>query len=980
MSDEGKTVEQLAEQLKTLTNIREIRSELKGLSSEELKQLRNIEGVSGKIKEAIAVQLDLQTKIADKLSSTNKRLSELYKTQQTLNTALAFMRDAYDEQIGQMDTLFGKQQLRQTMFEMEEEFAKNALEQRDKERKLIQEELKDLSEKLETNKDDLETAEKIRKEMDGLRVRLQTTVGEAKEYNKQLKISKANIEAATGGINQMEGATKAVANAALSKFGLLNDQGDILTNVMISVGRDGFGAIPDLIKASLSELRGINAAAAALNKSIFSIVNQMFELAHATDAAESSFRRTFGMGIYKDTDKQIRVLADEMVHLGVDAGELGASFQALSSTVTDFSHMTTEQQTSLARTTALLGEYGVEADKTSALFQQSIKVLGNSTKETEQLGLSMNAFAQDLGVSAGELIGQLGQMTPQLAKVSDVESSFKDLARVAKSTGLEMTKILQITDKFDTFEGAADQVGRLNALLGGDFVNAIDLMMMESPADRFNTIADSIKNAGLSFESMSYFQKLAYTEAMGLSDVGELALVLSGNSDMLAESTSKTSAEYEAQAKAALALTSVQEDLKIIFATMAQQGGPIDTFLTYAKGLAEWARDHPDLLKAVVSGLIALRGALALKTLLTQVTSLFGIFGGTATKAAESATEGVVKAGENIAEGVGSMAESLSESAATVGENLSEGIGNGIERIGESLQRFGRSVRAHTTTILQMAGAIALVTLSFAVLVLATAELAKAFAKLDGGQMTGLIVTLALLGGAIVLFGYLLIANAPAVGAAAGALLALGAAALMAGAGVALIGAGVMMMASAFTMVMDAIDPAKVTLMMSFLASLAGASIFLLPIAGLFYTMSVGLAAMAAAMFFMDGDKIANFASLMTAMTNIPEIEKLTALADSIREIADAIDSIPEEKALALTSTINSTVVASRAITTTASAQLAGNISMAAVAASGGGTGGGGTTRTVKRQDVFVNFNIGETVFRKKVITIVGEAFDLEQD
>jgi len=978
VSDEGKTAEQLAEQLKTLTNIHEIRSQLKGLSVEELKKLRAIEGLNDKVLEQIGKQLTALEKINKGYQELLDRNKKLYKSQQALNTALAFMRDAYNEQIDQMDTLFGKQQLRQTMFEMEEEFAKNALEARENERKIIQEKLKDLSEELEINKDNEIAANQIREDMDGLRVTLETIVGESKKHNKQLKISRANIDAAKGGINQMEGATKAVANAALSKFGLLNDQGDILTNVMISVGRDGFGAIPDLIKASLSELRGINAAAAALNKSIFSIVNQMFELAHATDAAESSFRRTFGMGIYKDTDKQIRVLADEMVHLGVDAGELGASFQALGSTVTDFSHMTTEQRTSLARTTALLGEYGVEADKTSALFQQSIKVLGNSTKETEQLGLSMNAFAQDLGVSAGELIGQLGQMTPQLAKVSDVESSFKDLARVAKSTGLEMTKILQITDKFDTFEGAADQVGKLNALLGGDFVNAIDLMMMESPADRFNTIADSIKNAGLSFESMSYFQKLAYTEAMGLSDVGELALVLSGNSDMLAESTSKTSAEYEAQAKAALALTSVQEDLKIIFATMAQQGGPIDTFLTYAKGLAEWARDHPDLLKAVVFGLIALRGALALKTLLTQVTSLFGIFGGTAASAAESASGGIMAGAKKIAEGVGSMAETLSESAATVGENLSEGIGNGIERIGESLQRFGQSVRAHTTTILQMAGAIALVTISFAVLVLATAELAKAFADLDAGEIVGLVVTLGLLGAAIVLFGYLLITNAPAVGAAAGALLALGAAALMAGVGVALIGAGMVMMANAFTMVMDAIDPAKVTLMMSFLASLAGASIFLLPIAGLFYTMSVGLAAMAAAMFFMDGDKIANFASLMTAMTNIPEIEKLAALADSIREIADAIDSIPEEKALALTSTINSTVVASRAITTTASAQVAGTISTAATTAGGGRTGGGGT-RTVKKQDVFVNFDMGDIVFKKKIITIVGEAFNLEQ-
>ena len=50
---------------------------------------------------------------------------------------------------------------------------------------------------------------------------------------------------------------------------------------------------------------------------------------------------------------------------------------------------------------------------------------------------------------------------------SDGQKTFKDLARIQKQTGFEMEKILQITNRFDTFEGAAQQAGQLNAALGG---------------------------------------------------------------------------------------------------------------------------------------------------------------------------------------------------------------------------------------------------------------------------------------------------------------------------------------------------------------------------------------------------------------------------------------------------------------------------------------------------------------------------------
>ena len=135
---------------------------------------------------------------------------------------------------------------------------------------------------------------------------------------------------------------------------------------------------------------------------------------------------------------------------------------------------------------------------------------------------------------------QFASIGPQISKIRDAEIAFKDLARVSKITGLEMTKILQITDKFDTFRARLSKLGTLMLFSVVTLLMPMISMMMESPADRFNAIADSIMNAGLSFDSMSYYQKAAYTEAMGLKDVGDLALVLTGNTEKLSGMTQQT--------------------------------------------------------------------------------------------------------------------------------------------------------------------------------------------------------------------------------------------------------------------------------------------------------------------------------------------------------------------------------------------------------------------------------------------------------
>ena len=71
-----------------------------------------------------------------------------------------------------------------------------------------------------------------------------------------------------------------------------------------------------------------------------------------------------------------------------------------------------------------------------------------------------------------------------------------------------MQKLLNMTNKFDTFEGAAEQVGQMNAALGGNFLNTMDLMMETDPIGRFEQIRGALEDAGLEFDSMSYCQFL----------------------------------------------------------------------------------------------------------------------------------------------------------------------------------------------------------------------------------------------------------------------------------------------------------------------------------------------------------------------------------------------------------------------------------------------------------------------------------------
>ena len=283
----------------------------------------------------------------------------------------------------------------------------------------------------------------------------------------------------------------------------------------------------------------------------------------------------------------------ELNEFGVTMEEVDASASSLYTGMSQFSLMLPAMQDELIKATSALVNYGVSADHLTAGLQIQQKMFGMTGASLAQANAEIFSFAVDIGEAPAKMAADFAAAGADLAKFGDQGmQTFKELARLSKLTGMEIGKLKQMTDIADTFEGAATTAGRLNAAIGGNFVNAMDLMMATDPAERFNIMTGAIEDAGLSFQNMSYYQRIYYAEAMGLSDVSELALVLSGRQDLLTGSTHQTAESYQKLAEDSLAVQSIQEQWNAALAQNADEIiemiGGMDLWIEKLKGLPEY--------------------------------------------------------------------------------------------------------------------------------------------------------------------------------------------------------------------------------------------------------------------------------------------------------------------------------------------------------------------------------------------------------
>ena len=410
---------------------------------------------------------------------------------------------------------------------------------------------------------------------------------ELQNYNEMMLTGKAlldtdrqRLKTAQQSVNQHERLTSIAQKAPEYLSMLFSGQGGkIISKGFADIGGSIKGELTENLGKTIMKSKSLKAAFGAIAPlailGIFAaIAIEVGKLAVNLGNAENEFMKLTGAN-----EQFARGLTDSFAdtrRFGVSMDETSAAMGSLFNQFTDFTFQNENTRKSLTDTAAILAKMGVSTDTFAQSIQNMTKAMGMSADAAGQQMLNLEKFAEELGVAPSKLASDFAAAGGELAKFGDRGvDAFKDLAIASKITGIEVQRLLNITSAFDTFEGAAVQAGKLNAALGGNFVNAMDLMMETDPAARFEQIRDAISEAGLSFDEMSYYQQLFYKDALGLSDVGELARFMAGDMDMIPGAIQKSSQEFIEAAERAKTLASFQEQINLLFVELVPVVAPV---------------------------------------------------------------------------------------------------------------------------------------------------------------------------------------------------------------------------------------------------------------------------------------------------------------------------------------------------------------------------------------------------------------------
>lgn len=249
------------------------------------------------------------------------------------------------------------------------------------------------------------------------------------------------------------------------------------------------------------------------------IAKSMFALAESLDKNIKGLMRDANFS-YEDAMKGIINTQVAMAGAAVPVEKLAASMVSLKENFSDFTKLSGDARERLQAMVATLDKMGLSADASSKLLDVSTKSMGMSLAQSQNFLSSLKGFADQAGISMQRISKDLAGNASELAKFGKQGLTvFKELEVASKQLGIEMSKLVQVTEQFTTFSGAADAAGKFNALLGGDFINSVDLLSasMDDPIQAFAIFKNAMDQSGNSFDEMDNGMKRVMAQAIGMS-------------------------------------------------------------------------------------------------------------------------------------------------------------------------------------------------------------------------------------------------------------------------------------------------------------------------------------------------------------------------------------------------------------------------------------------------------------------------------
>ena len=237
----------------------------------------------------------------------------------------------------------------------------------------------------------------------------------------------------------------------------------------------------------------------------------------AFDDAATSFAKATGTGDeFTGTMLEMR---QEGNAIGVTWENSAAALQSLVQTQVGFLQSSKSAQKEMATQVALMERIGISTDTSSEMMNVFTINMGKSQKTAIQMTKALASMGSVLGNSQKFLQDFQESLKSLAVYGKDSVKVFSNMAAAARAAGVEVATLTGMASKFDTFEEAAETVGKLNALMGTQ-LSSTELVMMKED-QRIETLIQQVQVSGESFSDMNKYQQMAIATAAGISDMNE---------------------------------------------------------------------------------------------------------------------------------------------------------------------------------------------------------------------------------------------------------------------------------------------------------------------------------------------------------------------------------------------------------------------------------------------------------------------------
>ena len=357
-----------------------------------------------------------------------------------------------------------------------------------------------------------------------------------------------------------------------------------------------------------------NLATSMLSKGIETTIFYAGRLFTEMDQGIASFNAISGAA--GKFDAALASSASTMVEFGVNLDQIGGALNTLRQAFPD--RELGDQSVEIAKSFALWQKSGVSIDVATRSYTDLRRAFNMSSEDALDFQKNIMALGDQIGVGGPKMIADFAAAAPRLAiHGNNMEKVFKRVASASSQMGLEVDDVLSLAEGFQTFEGSAKAAGQLNSILGGGFVDNIQLMnaAFEDPAQAAMMIKDAFGAAGQTIESLGPAGVKAAAAAAGFSDVNKFQRFLNGEIDAtkLAEDESLTSQKNmeEAATKSMSILESIDTAIKQLFAPLLPIMQDLTAFIKEVPKdmLASIVLGAPIIGTAFLTGIAAILGA-----------------------------------------------------------------------------------------------------------------------------------------------------------------------------------------------------------------------------------------------------------------------------------------------------------------------------------------------------------------------------------